>query len=112
VGATSTASSSESRLQIFFDGLLVDIADWFELLREHQQGRIQVDEALGGMRAGLRCRLSGSLDRARYYPTGCFERSWYSLRNPKEPLLAYYFLNARRHAPGLTPTMRVKCCVK
>ena len=25
--------------------MLVDIADWFELLREHQQGRIQVDEA-------------------------------------------------------------------
>jgi hypothetical protein len=27
--------------------LLADIADRFELLREHQQGRIQVDEALG-----------------------------------------------------------------
>ena len=41
-------------LDIFFDGLLVDIAHWFELLREHQQGRIQVDEAPGLMRAGLR----------------------------------------------------------
>jgi hypothetical protein len=29
---------------MFFDGLLVDIADWFELLREHRQGRIQVDQ--------------------------------------------------------------------
>jgi hypothetical protein len=27
--------------------LLVDIADWFELSREHQRGRIQVDEAPG-----------------------------------------------------------------
>jgi hypothetical protein len=41
-------------LEVFFDGLLVDIAHWFELLREHQQGRIQVDEAPGLMRAGLR----------------------------------------------------------
>jgi hypothetical protein len=30
-----------------FDGLLVDIANRFELLREHQQGRLQVDEAPG-----------------------------------------------------------------
>jgi hypothetical protein len=26
-----------------FESLLVDIAGWFELLREHRQGRIQVD---------------------------------------------------------------------
>jgi hypothetical protein len=32
---------------LFSTGLRVGIADWFELLREHQQGRIQVDEALG-----------------------------------------------------------------
>ena len=37
-----------SRLcEIFFDGPLVGIADWFELLREHQQGSIKVDDALG-----------------------------------------------------------------
>jgi hypothetical protein len=37
-----------SRLcRIAFDGPAVGIADWFELLREHRQGRIQVDEALG-----------------------------------------------------------------
>jgi hypothetical protein len=32
---------------MFFDGVLVDIADWLELLREHQQGRIQVDKVPG-----------------------------------------------------------------
>ena len=30
-----------------FDGLIVDIGDRFELLREHRQVRIQVDEAPG-----------------------------------------------------------------
>jgi hypothetical protein len=34
-------------LDIFFDGLLIDIADWFELLPEHRQRRTQVDEAPG-----------------------------------------------------------------
>jgi hypothetical protein len=36
-----------SRLcRIFSTGLRVGIADWFELLREHQQDRILVDEVL------------------------------------------------------------------
>jgi hypothetical protein len=38
---------SLAALDSFFDGLLVDFADWFELLRDHRQGRIQVDEAPG-----------------------------------------------------------------
>jgi hypothetical protein len=62
-------------------------------------------------RAGPLGRLSGLLDRARCYSTRWFERSWCSLRN-KETLPACYSLSARRHAPGLTPTMRVKCSVK
>jgi hypothetical protein len=44
----------------FFGGLLVDIADRFELLREHQQGRLQVDEAPG---VCARANGAGCLDR-------------------------------------------------
>jgi hypothetical protein len=62
-------------------------------------------------RAGPLGRLSGSLDRAQCHSTRWFERFWCSLRN-KETLPACYSLSARRHAPGLTPTMRVKCSVK
>jgi hypothetical protein len=48
VGAPAAGMSHElAALDIFFDGLLVDFADWFELLRDHRQGRIQVDEAPG-----------------------------------------------------------------
>jgi hypothetical protein len=43
---------------MFFDGLLLDIADWFELLRERRQGRIQVDEA-----ADLCARTYGAVTR-------------------------------------------------
>jgi hypothetical protein len=47
---------------MFFDGLLVDIADWFELLREHRQGRIQVDEVpdLCARAYGAVTRIAGS----------------------------------------------------
>jgi hypothetical protein len=34
-------------LAIIFDGLLVDMADWLDLLREQQAGSYQVDEAPG-----------------------------------------------------------------
>ncbi len=49
-------------LDIFFDGLLVDFADWFELLRDHRQGRIQVDEAPGlcARAYGAVIRIAGS----------------------------------------------------
>jgi hypothetical protein len=45
-----------------FDGLLVDIANRFELLREHQQGRLQVDEAPGVGARGMApvIRIAGS----------------------------------------------------
>jgi hypothetical protein len=49
-------------MDIFFDGLLVDIADWFELLRDHRQGRIQADEAPGlcARAYGAVIRVAGS----------------------------------------------------
>jgi hypothetical protein len=53
--------------------LLVDIAGWFELLREHQQGRIQVDEAPGVCARGPTVRSFGLLDRAML-PNRFFER--------------------------------------
>jgi hypothetical protein len=42
--------------------LLVDIAGWFELLRERRQDRIQVDEALGlcARAYGAVIRIAGS----------------------------------------------------
>jgi hypothetical protein len=45
-----------------FEGLLIDIADWFELLREHPQDRIQVDEAprLCALAYGAVIRIAGS----------------------------------------------------
>ena len=45
-----------------FDGVLVDIADRFELLREHRQARIQVDEAPGpcARAYGAVIRIAGS----------------------------------------------------
>jgi hypothetical protein len=45
-----------------FDGLLVGIADRFELLREHRQGRIQVDWAPGvcAPAYGAVIRIAGS----------------------------------------------------
>jgi hypothetical protein len=46
-GQNCVASKVLSRLWRSFDGLLVDIADWFELVATHQQGRIQVDGAPG-----------------------------------------------------------------
>jgi hypothetical protein len=51
--------------------LLVDIADWFELLREHREDRIQVDETFGAYAREPTVRSFESLDRARCYPI-CF----------------------------------------
>jgi hypothetical protein len=48
VRVESRVKSSPGSAGPFSTGLRVGIADWFELLRERKQGRIQVDEALGG----------------------------------------------------------------
>jgi hypothetical protein len=92
-------------LDIFFDGLLVDIANWLELLREHQQGRIQVDEAPGLMRAGLRRDhsdpwLALNVTRAAF------------LEGPDNRDACLLSLRARRHVPGDTPTLCLKIRVR
>ena len=92
-------------MEIFFDGLLVDIADWFELLRDHRQGRIQVDEAPGlcARAYGAVIRVAGSRSML---PDPLF---WKVL---KVTMLACYRLRARRHAPGVTPTVCLKTRVR
>jgi len=59
------------------------------VLREHQQGRVQIDGATGVC-------ARAQLDRARCYPT----------------MLACYRFRARRHVPGLTPTACLKIRVR
>jgi hypothetical protein len=92
-------------LEVFFAGLLVDIAHWFELLREHQQGRIQVDEAPGLMRAGLR---RGHSDRwlALNVTRSAF------LEGPDNCDACLLSPRARRHVPGDTPTLCLKIRVR
>jgi hypothetical protein len=85
--------------------VLVDIADWFELSRAHRQGCIQVDEA-----PGLRARTYGEYLR--------IARSRSMLPDPLFltvliiTMLPCYRLKARRHAPGLTPTVCLKTRVR
>ncbi|MEH2474562.1 hypothetical protein V1281_004255 [Nitrobacteraceae bacterium AZCC 2161] len=100
--------SSRGSAGSFSTGLRIGIADRFDLLREHRRV-VSKSMRRSAHSADQLCRLSRSLDRARWHPTRCFERQRYSLRNPKDTPLACYSLSARRHAPGLTPTMRWKC---
>jgi hypothetical protein len=61
VRAASRVKSSRGS-ETFSRNLLVDIAGWFELLRERRQDRIQVDEALGlcARAYGAVIRIAGS----------------------------------------------------